>query len=829
MASYDEEMGFRSDDEAPEGEPLLAKEDVAPEPLPWFSEWTRDAEDILEEIVEETGGHDVVQFSCPTYFAEETEGMLKVDVIRLGSMQGKVAVMYHCKDVSAKASVNYVCASGQFVFEEDEHTKSFDIPILEDGSWSPTNEFEIALDHPQNCQLGMYLHHCRVKILNTDPFPSEMYEEDIKAVLQGTSTLDHVSMWSLFWEYWKMNYGSVGLKWQTVLVLVMDQLSNLLLFGTLWIGVYIVDTIFAGQGSSHRLLVSDRYTTATIIAVWYVIPSVLLYGWDCAKTYIDIKGATRELLQISLLKSFFDYSLESRSRVTPSEITAAIDLNADQVADGYVAVLNIAGLVGKIITVEIFIVLFQPDKLAILSVFAMVLLLMVFTATQARVSQRAQERVEEQHVLVDLVVDEATRKFQLVLDYSKRSVISDAFAVAVRSFSKEKIPETIARLNTRYTTKFLSGIFIAIYIVAKTPAVLDHELSLGVFLATITIFGTYLADAITDLNQQLMFIIDAFAPLKDFTKYLNLELNLLELKKVNRARRGHTHEKRLSLFSATDVDDTFLPSEAKTTTFKSDLIPIEVNDVSFEYIPGIPVLIGVDLAIPQGTMVAVTGPHMAGKSTFIELLASTLCPTKGTIMIPSHLRVLHVTRVPVFLRASLLSNLCLGLARHASIDLDHIKGIMKLCGVSELIKALDDEIASEHGNAKGGKLFNEEIKYSDESHHGHTWQKSLTQSQQVRLHIARALIANPNVIIMHHSLDGLHGDSALEILAVLRTHVNERGLCLPKIADINKRRPRNVFYTTESADQAMKADMILEMDPESKSVMRKTGTPRELT
>jgi len=160
------------------------------------------------------------------------------------------------------------------------------------------------------------------------------------------------------------------------------------------------------------------------------------------------------------------------------------------------------------------------------------------------------------------------------------------------------------------------------------------------------------------------------------------------------------------------------------------------------------------------------------------------------------------------------------------IDIDHVKGVMKLCGVSELINALDDELALERSNDKGGMLINEEIKYSEESHRGHGWLKTLTQSQQVRLHIARALIANPNVIIINHSLDGLHGDSELELLAVLRAHVNERGLCLPKIADINKRRPRNVFYTTETTEAAMKADIILEMDPVSKSMIRKT--PRQL-
>jgi len=220
MSTYDEETGLQqqgdvSDDEAPEGVPLLAK-----------------VKEEQAETLEETGGTDVVQFSAPMYFSEETEGLMTVDIIRLGSMKGKVAVNYSCKDGSAKESLNYTGMSGQLVFADGEHTKSIDIPIMDDGLWTPTNEFSLVLDSQQNCSLGAYLLTSRVKIMNTNKFPSEVYEKDIEEGVK-TGSMDHIFVWSLFWEFWKSHQATLGLKWQTVLVLVMDQLSNILLFGTL--------------------------------------------------------------------------------------------------------------------------------------------------------------------------------------------------------------------------------------------------------------------------------------------------------------------------------------------------------------------------------------------------------------------------------------------------------------------------------------------------------------------------------------------------------------------------------------------------------------------
>merc|ERR1719183_356827 len=99
------------------------------------------------------------------------------------------------------------------------------------------------------------------------------------------------------------------MKRHTLLVLVFDQLSSAFLFGSLFIGVYLVDTIFSRGGSTtKRLIVPDRYHTAIIIAFWYILPNILLFAWDALKVYIDIRGASRRFLQLGLMKTYLAYT-----------------------------------------------------------------------------------------------------------------------------------------------------------------------------------------------------------------------------------------------------------------------------------------------------------------------------------------------------------------------------------------------------------------------------------------------------------------------------------------------------------------------------------------
>jgi ATP-binding cassette subfamily B protein len=62
---------------------------------------------------------------------------------------------------------------------------------------------------------------------------------------------------------------------------------------------------------------------------------------------------------------------------------------------------------------------------------------------------------------------------------------------------------------------------------------------------------------------------------------------------------------------------------------------VEFRDVSFEYIPGEPVIRGINLTIPAGQSVAVVGATGAGKSSLVGLLARFYDPQAGCVLLDS--------------------------------------------------------------------------------------------------------------------------------------------------------------------------------------------------
>jgi len=345
--------------------------------------------------------------------------------------------------------------------------------------------------------------------------------------------------------------------------------------------------------------------------------------------------------------------------------------------------------------------------------------------------------------------------------------------------------------------------------VLKTPAVLNNELSLGIFLATISIFTSDLSNAVSELNSQFIKIVDSFVPLKELTFFLNLPTDLQAHQKGSQERRDHTHRERVSLFASSGPQDA-------DAAFKTDLIKIEARDLSFEYIEGEHIFKNVNLSFPQGAIVAVTGNEKSGKTTFMELLSYYLTPTSGSMMVPSHLRILQMAREPTFLRASIISNLCLGLPRGEAVDLDRIYAILKLCQIEEVVSLVRSELEKD-GTPRQNTFYNEGIAFDHTSHH-HQKLASLAYSQKIKLQLARALVSNPNVLLIPFSLEGLHHNVALDMLEVLREHVNNRGVCVPK-STFNTRRPRSVFFSTSNGELASKADTILRMDPEKNNIV----------
>ena len=115
--------------------------------------------------------------------------------------------------------------------------------------------------------------------------------------------------------------------------------------------------------------------------------------------------------------------------------------------------------------------------------------------------------------------------------------MKEMFAQATQTFSDANVPVVVASTHTKYLAKFLTASFVFVYVVVMAPAVFKNELSLGIFLATISIFSADLAGAADDLNSHFRSVFGAFLPLKEVTYWMNLASDLPLCKKTSLERR----------------------------------------------------------------------------------------------------------------------------------------------------------------------------------------------------------------------------------------------------------------------------------------------------
>jgi len=228
-----------------------------------------------------------------------------------------------------------------------------------------------------------------------------------------------------------------------------------------------------------------------------------------------------------------------------------------------------------------------------------------------------------------------------------------------------------------------------------------------------------------------------------------------------------------------------LPNRIHEKPGAPDLPPfrerIEFRDVHFAY-GHAPVLRGVDLVVPAGTVVALVGSSGAGKSTLVNLLPRFYDVSGGALLVDGRdvrdvslaslrRQVGIVTQEVILFDDSVRNNIAYG---RADVPMDRVRAAARAAHAEAFIEALPHGYDTTLGEA------------------GHR----LSLGQRQRISIARAILKDSPILILDEATSSLDMESEAEVQGALQ----------------NLMAGRTVFVIAHRLSTVRRADVILVLD-----------------
>lgn len=209
---------------------------------------------------------------------------------------------------------------------------------------------------------------------------------------------------------------------------------------------------------------------------------------------------------------------------------------------------------------------------------------------------------------------------------------------------------------------------------------------------------------------------------------------------------------------------------------------ITLHGVHFRYSDR-PILRGINLTIPQGTLVVLAGPNGAGKTTIANLILGFYRPQNGQLYADDHpfseLDMVDlrrhmgvVTQDPIIFPATIADNISYG---HGDTRFEEIVRASKRATAHEFIQTLPqgyDTFVGENGLLLSG-------------------------GQRQRIVLARALLSRPKLMILDEPTNHLDEATARKLMENLRT-LDENPAILLITQDMNIMRKADYLYVLHS-------------------------------
>jgi len=293
----------------------------------------------------------------------------------------------------------------------------------------------------------------------------------------------------------------------------------------------------------------------------------------------------------------------------------------------------------------------------------------------------------------------------------------------------ERAAARVEALNDRNVIEILFRVSYMAVIALGTIAILGYG-SYQVFVGTLTVGGlvasySYMARLFDPLNAA----VEIYSRLNRMSTSIGRILEVIEATPSVDERQ----------------DAVYLPSPLKGY--------VEMEDVSFSYRTGQPVLQKLDLKLEAGEKVALVGVSGSGKSTIAKLIARLYDAERGTVYIDGtdvrsvrleslRTRICYVMQEGILFDRTLKENLLLG---RPAATIKELRAAIEIADLEELLRRLPkgwDTPLGPRGNALSG-------------------------GERQRVALARAVLQRPSLLLLDESTSALDAPSERRIFARL--------------------------------------------------------------
>ncbi len=435
-----------------------------------------------------------------------------------------------------------------------------------------------------------------------------------------------------------------------------------------------------------------------------LLVGLALIGWAAQYAQQVSMAYTGHRILLTLRTDMFDHiqklslSFIDRSEVgrVMSRVQNDVNVLQELLTTGLLTILaDFAGL-----GLVVFFLTYQDVQLALTTFAVVPLLVIVMAVWQAR-ARKAFVRVRQAIAVVNANLQENVSGVRVIQSLSREDE-------NIRRFDQVNAENLTANVDAGRITaavmpavEVLVSLATALVIVFGGMRVLDGSLTVGVVIA----FALYV--------QRF------FDPIRDL---------VLQYTQLQRAMAGGQR-----IFEVLDTKPEIVDAAdaAELPDIRGD---VAFENVGFEYVPGIPVLDGIDLRVKAGETIALVGPTGAGKSTLTSLVARFYDVTSGRVLIDGHdirsitrrslaCRLGIVLQDPFLFSGTVRENIRYG--RLEATD-EEIVTAAKTVGAHDFVKRLHDgydTILHERGH-------------------------NLSLGQRQLIAFARAVIAEPRILIL---------------------------------------------------------------------------------